>query len=185
MLLLFTLQVAAAAHTRPCTSRRAVVSAVLCCLSLALPSASRASDFQTAESAAASQFVAAEAARASREQAPFQGRRAFELKVSAVQDAWTADEFVAASDALALEVIRLQVIPEGVLLQAAVGRLRAAYGLMPTVEYACDGRRACFSRGAEVEAAYAALLRELRRYAQKASYAQSGGSELPNTPFSF
>ena len=33
--------------------------------------------------------------------------------------------------------------------------------------------------------AYSALLRELRRYAQKGAYAQSGGSELPNTPFSF
>ena len=130
---------------------------MLCCSSLALPFAAVACGFQTAESAAESQFAAAEATRASFQQVSFQVRRAFELTVSAVQ------EFVAASDSLALEIIRLQAIPEGVMLQAAVGRLRAAYGLMPKVEYACEGRTACFNRGAEVEAAYSALLRELRR----------------------
>merc|ERR1740117_1594365 len=183
LLLLVAPRIAAVSHTR--LSRRAVASSAVLCSSLVLPRAAAASDFQTAEAATASQFAAAEAARVSRQRDSFELRRAFELKVSAVQDATTAREFVAASDALALEVIRLQAIPEGVMLHTAVGRLRAAYGLMPKVEYACEGRSACFNKGGEVEAAYSALLRELRRYAQKGAYAQSGGSELPNTPFSF
>ena len=97
LLLLLAPRLAAVSHTR--LSRRAAVASSVLCSSLLLPRAAEASDFQTAESATASQFAAAEAARASRQRDSFELRRAFELKVSAVQDATTAREFVAASDA--------------------------------------------------------------------------------------
>ena len=117
LLLLLAPQLAAVSHTR-LSRRAAVASSVLCsslvvlpravassavlCSSLLLPRAAEASEFQTAESATASQFEAAEAARASRQRDSFERRRAFELKVSAVQDATTAREFVVASDVQAL-----------------------------------------------------------------------------------
>ena len=170
----------------PLPSRRCVVAQLLCASSLVLPRGRcAASDYQTADAAIASQFEAAEAARAAREQRMMAARRGFELKVGALQDARDTEEFVAASDALALEVIRAQAIPEGVVLQTAVARIRARYNLLPKVRYECEGRRDCYNHGAAAEAAYAALLRELRRYARRGAYAQSGGSELPNTPFSF
>ena len=99
LLLLLAPRLAAVSHTR--LSRRAAVASSVLCSSLLLPRAAEASDFQTAESATASQFAAAEAARASRQRDSFELRRAFELKVSAVQDATTAREFVVASDAQA------------------------------------------------------------------------------------
>ena len=99
LLLLLAPRLAAVSHTR--LSRRAVASSAVLCSSLVLPGAAAASDCQTAEAATASQFAAAEAARASRLRDSFELRRAFELKVSAVQDATTAREFVAASDAQA------------------------------------------------------------------------------------
>ena len=95
LLLLVAPRIAAVSHAR--LSRRAVASSVVLCSSL--PRAAAASDFQTAEAATALQFAAAEAARVSRQRDSFELRRAFELKVSAVQDATTAREFVAASDA--------------------------------------------------------------------------------------
>ena len=162
--------------------RRNVVASLVGC-SLLLPTA--AVGYDSVESAMASQFAAAEAARSQREQRAFETRRSFELKVRALQGARTADEFVAASDSLALELIRLQAIPEGTSLQSVVGGIRATYNLLPKVRIECEGRRECFNHGAAVENAYAALLRELRRYASKSAYAQSGGDELPNTPFSF
>ena len=97
--LLFAPPLAAVLHSR--LSRRAVGSSAALCSSLVLPRAAAASDFQTAEAATASQFAAAEAARAARQRDSLQLRRGFELKLSAVQDATTAREFVAASDALA------------------------------------------------------------------------------------
>ena len=97
--LLLAPRLAAVLHSR--LSRRAVGSSAALCSSLVLPRAAAASDFQTAEAATASQFAAAEAARAARERDSLQLRRGFELKLSAVQDATTAREFVAASDALA------------------------------------------------------------------------------------
>ena len=113
LLLLLAPQLAAVSHTR-LSRRAAVASSVLCsslvvlpravassavlCSSLLLPRAAEASEFQTAESATASQFAAAEAARASRQRDSFERRRAFELKVSAVQDATTAREFVVAKE---------------------------------------------------------------------------------------
>ena len=97
LLLLVAPRIAAVSHAR--LSRRAVASSAVLCSSLVLPRAAAASDFQTAEAATASQFAAAEAARVSRQRDSFELRRAFELKVSAVQDATTAREFVAASDA--------------------------------------------------------------------------------------
>ena len=97
--LLLAPRLAAVLHSR--LSRRAVGSSAALCSSLVLPRAAAASDFQTAEAAAASQFAAAEAARAARQRDSLQLRRGFELKLSAVQDATTAREFVAASDALA------------------------------------------------------------------------------------
>ena len=97
LLLLVAPRIAAVSHAR--LSRRAVASSAVLCSSLVLPRAAAASDFQTAEAATALQFAAAEAARVSRQRDSFELRRAFELKVSAVQDATTAREFVAASDA--------------------------------------------------------------------------------------
>ena len=163
--------------------RRDVVASLVGCSSILLPAA--AVGYDSVESAMASQFAAAEAARSQREQRAFETRRSFELKVRALQGARTADEFVAASDSLALELIRLQAIPEGTSLQSVVGGIRATYNLLPKVRIECEGRRECFNHGSAVENAYTALLRELRRYASKSAYAQSGGYELPNTPFSF
>ena len=97
--LLLAPRLAAVLHSR--LSRRAVGSSAALCSSLVLPRAAAASDFQTAEAATASQFAAAEEARAARQRDSLQLRRGFELKLSAVQDATTAREFVAASDALA------------------------------------------------------------------------------------
>lgn len=122
----------------------------------------------------------------------FEARRAFELKVGEVQMARTAEEFVAASDVLRTEVVRLQtkgwVWPSATypaILNTAAGRVRGAYAAMPKVEYSCEGKKACSNRGAEVEASYSALLLEMRTYAQKQAFVMSDGKGLPYTFQSF
>ena len=91
-----------------------------------------------------------------------------------MQSSRTAKEFVIASDGLRQEVARLQEIPwpwpsatYPAMLLTADCRMRGAYSVMPQVKYECDGKKACFNHGAEVEASYRALLSELRIYAQQ------------------
>ena len=91
-----------------------------------------------------------------------------------MQSSRTAKEFVIASDGLRQEVVRLQEIPwpwpsatYPAMLLTADCRMRGAYSVMPQVKYECDGKKACFNHGAEVEASYRALLSELRIYAQQ------------------
>ena len=112
-----------------------------------------------------------------------------------MQSSRTAEEFVIASDGLRQEVVRLQEIPwpwpsatYPAMLLTADCRMRGAYSVMPQVKYECDGKKACFNHGAEVEASYRALLSELRSYAQQqgqrapARCSPSGHSPRPAGP---
>ena len=175
------------------SSRRALTAGIASLLSCALPmrpsglGCAWASEYQTAASALANDFAANEAARESNARRVNAGRAQFDAKIFAVEQSFTEREFVTASDELALYVIGQGRIPEGIPISIAVARIRAAYNILPRYSYPCEsgGRTQCFTHAAQVEASYAALLRELRKYSRAGFSAQSGGSELPNSASSF
>ena len=190
-ILILTASTASAALVRPppSFSRRTAVAAAACVMPLPLLAPAPVLAYQDAAAAMAEQFAAAEAARASRSARTEVARRGFELRLDELTSLpRTAERFVRSSDELSLYLIGEGGLPEGVSVQVVVGRLRAAYNQLPKYRVECERKDRldeCFSHGPAAEAAYAALLRQLRKYAQKGAYAQSGGYELPGTPFSF
>lgn len=170
----------------PTLSRRTVAAAALVAPLLA-PTPLWA--YQDAAEAMAEQFAAAEAGRVSRSEKNALSRRGFELKLDELTALpRTAERFVRDSDELSLLMIGEGTLPEGVSVQVVAGRLRAAYNQLPKYRVECERRDRldeCYSRGPAAEAAYSALLRQLKKNAQRGAYSQSGGYELPGTPFSF
>ena len=174
-----------------CCSRRAAAScglvggiwAVAGAMAQALP----AHAYQDIATVQAAEFREAEAAREASAQRISSAKRGFEARVGVAERAFSAAEFIEACDSLALYVIGEGRLPEGANVGVAVSRIRGTYNSLPRYTVPCDvtrdGSRECFSHGAAVEGAYAALLRVLRKYARKGMDVQmSGGTELPNFP---
>ena len=146
--------------------------------------------YQDLASIQAEEFQRAEQQRAAAAQRSSAARLGFEQRVAVVEVAFAPGEFIAACDALALYVIGQGRLPEGANAGAAIGRIRSTYNALPKSRVPCElleggrgGTQQCCWHGEAVEAAYSALLRELKKYARRGLDTQmSGGTELPNFP---
>merc|ERR1719230_17808 len=88
--------------------------------------------------------------------------------MKAIEVSTTKDEFIKAADAFAIWVIGEQKFPEGMNIKALVKRISVAYEALPAQKYYCKATRTnqgvCFTPGVDAEAAYEALLKEIRQY---------------------
>jgi hypothetical protein len=86
--------------------------------------------------------------------------------VAKIDNAKTADEFVAAADGIALWVIGYGKFPEGVKVKAVVERVKAAYDEQPLIRYPCKSSRQGFCERHEyaVEDAMTQVTNQMRKY---------------------
>ena len=77
-------------------------------------------------------------------------------------------DFVSAADNLALWVIGEGSIPDGIKGKEFVKRITASLENLPKKAYACEPTRTnngvCFTVGRKAEAAYDALIKQIRKY---------------------
>ena len=113
-------------------------------------------------------FEAAERQRQERLAKSKERTASLKAKLKPLEDSKSADEFVAAADALALWVIAEKSIPEGIKVKDLVRRITEALEGLPKKGYLCEPTRSnngvCFSAGREAEGAYEALIKQIRKY---------------------
>eukprot|EP00324_Dicrateria_rotunda_P006179 CAMPEP_0206154076 /NCGR_PEP_ID=MMETSP1474-20131121/1091_1 /ASSEMBLY_ACC=CAM_ASM_001110 /TAXON_ID=97495 /ORGANISM="Imantonia sp., Strain RCC918" /LENGTH=198 /DNA_ID=CAMNT_0053552119 /DNA_START=35 /DNA_END=631 /DNA_ORIENTATION=- len=88
--------------------------------------------------------------------------------IKEIENAPSAEAFIAACDKFSLYVIAQGKFPDGSNVKGLVTRIRESYELLPKRAFACEKTRTndgvCFSPGKDVESAYESLLREMRKY---------------------
>ncbi|KAL1520348.1 hypothetical protein AB1Y20_021938 [Prymnesium parvum] len=88
--------------------------------------------------------------------------------VKAIEAARTKDEFITAADKFAIFIIGEGKFPEGLKVKELVKRITEAYESLPKERYYCEETRTnqgiCYTPGKDAEAAYEALIKEVRQY---------------------
>jgi len=113
-------------------------------------------------------FEAAERARRERDAIAAKKAKVLLAKLAPLEASTNEEEFVAAADALALYVISEGSIPDGIKVKEFVKRISNALDALPRKKYACEPTRTnngvCFTAGRGAEAAYEALIKQVRKY---------------------
>jgi len=88
--------------------------------------------------------------------------------VKAIEASTNKQQFIEAADKFAIFVIGEGKFPEGINIKTIVKRISEAYEALPKVRYYCEATRTnqgvCYTAGADAQAAYDALIKEIRQY---------------------
>jgi len=147
-------------------SRRDVATASAALLGvLVAPCAARAYDVVPELDA---DFAKTEKLRKEREQISDTKIAKINAFIREIETAADKDQFIDACDRYALFIIGEGKFPEGVPIKPMVNRIRLAYEDLPKRKFRCpptrDNNGVCLSPGKDVEFAYEALIKEIRKY---------------------
>jgi len=113
--------------------------------------------------------AASESRSAEYEQKIREGRKVFDEKFDKVTSTKTAEEFVAASDDLALYLTGVDKFPDAVNAKEVADQIEKAYLALPRFRVSCGpktrGDTPCYSPGTAPKAAYKSVINVLRETA--------------------